>query len=114
MKCAKSRKVKYSASLSASAGTPAAGCRAASSATMRGEAEPTWCTCSSAFGRPAMKSASSVMLQESDTSVSGLLAGLPAIVDEGPDPPVVQRADGRLGRVVERWQLGRRGVARRL
>ena len=35
---------------------PAAGCRAASSATMRGEAEPTWCTCSSALGSPAMKS----------------------------------------------------------
>ena len=31
-------------------------CRAASSATIRGDAEPTWCTCSSALGRPAMNS----------------------------------------------------------
>ncbi len=57
MKWAKSVKVKYSASSAASGGTgvdPA--CRAASAATVCGDAEPTWWTCSSAFGRPAMKS----------------------------------------------------------
>ena len=34
---------------------PAAGWRAASSETIRGDADPTWWTCSSALGRPAMK-----------------------------------------------------------
>src|SRR6478609_8414740 len=55
MKWAKSRKVKNSRSASRSDGTPAAGWRAASSETIRGDADPTWCTCSSALGRPAMK-----------------------------------------------------------
>ena len=54
MKCAKSRKVKYSASWAGSSGTPASGCRPARSATIRGDAEPTWWTCSSALGRSAM------------------------------------------------------------
>src|ERR687893_2306351 len=55
MKCGKSSKTKKSRSASGSSGT-VPGCRAASSATIRGDAEPTWCTCSSALGRPAMKS----------------------------------------------------------
>ena len=55
MKWAKSRKVKNSLSPSRSEGTPAPGWRAASSETIRGDADPTWWTCSSAFGRPAMK-----------------------------------------------------------
>ena len=55
MKCGKSSKTKKSRSASGSLGT-VPGCRAASSATIRGEAEPTWWTCSSALGRPAMKS----------------------------------------------------------
>ena len=55
MKWAKSRKVKNSRSASRSDGTPAAGWRAASSETIRGDADPTWWTCSSALGRPAMK-----------------------------------------------------------
>ena len=55
MKWAKSRKSKYAASASTSVGTGVSpACRAASSAAMRGETEPTWCTCSSALGRPAM------------------------------------------------------------
>ena len=54
MKCAKSRNVKNSLSASRSLGTPASGWRAASSETIRGDADPTWWTCSSAFGRPAM------------------------------------------------------------
>lgn len=55
MKCAKSVKVKYSARASGSVGTFESGCREASSATMRGDAEPTWWTWSSALGSPAMK-----------------------------------------------------------
>src|ERR671912_1802034 len=55
MKWAKSRKVKKSRSASRSDGTPAAGWRAASSETIRGDADPTWWTWSSALGRPAMK-----------------------------------------------------------
>ena len=55
MKCAKSRNVKNCLSSSRSLGTPASGWRAASSETIRGDADPTWCTCSSALGRPAMK-----------------------------------------------------------
>src|SRR5690348_18323860 len=55
MKCAKSRNSKNSASASGSLGT-LPGCRSASSETIRGDAEPTWCTCSSALGRPVMKS----------------------------------------------------------
>src|SRR6478609_5528458 len=55
MKWAKSRKVKNSRSASRSDGTPAAGWRAASSETIRGDADPTWWTCNSALGRPAMK-----------------------------------------------------------
>ena len=44
------------ASRSGSAGTGVRpSCRAASSATVRGDAEPTWWTCSSALGRPATK-----------------------------------------------------------
>ena len=35
--------------------------RAASSATIRGEADPTWCTCSSALGMPTMKAVRSVI-----------------------------------------------------
>ena len=62
MKCAKSRKVKYSASAAGSLGTAESGCRAASSATMRGEADPTWWTCSSALGSPAMKGRRSVIV----------------------------------------------------
>src|ERR671912_117675 len=55
MKWAKSRKVKNSRSSARSLGTPASGWRAASSETIRGDADPTWWTCSSALGRPAMK-----------------------------------------------------------
>ena len=55
MKCAKSVKVKKRASASGSCGTGLSGWRRASSATIRGEADPTWCTCSSALGRPATK-----------------------------------------------------------
>src|SRR6478609_2946845 len=54
MKCAKSRNSKNFRSASGSLGT-VPGCRAASSDTIRGDAEPTWWTCSSALGRPAMK-----------------------------------------------------------
>ena len=56
MKCAKSRNSKNRRSSSGSLGT-VPGWRAASSETIRGDAEPTWWTCSSALGRPAMKSA---------------------------------------------------------
>src|SRR4051812_46027076 len=63
MKCRKSRNAKKSASATGSAGTgESPSCRAASSATMRGEAEPTWCTCSSTLGSPAMNEVSSVMV----------------------------------------------------
>ena len=55
MKCAKSVKVKKRASASGSCGTGLSGWRPASSATIRGDADPTWCTCSSALGRPATK-----------------------------------------------------------
>jgi hypothetical protein len=61
MNFAKSVKVKYSASSAGSAGTGDSGCRAASSATIRGDADPTWWTCSSAFGRPARNSRDKVM-----------------------------------------------------
>src|SRR3954468_9042893 len=57
MKCAKSRNAKKSRSRSGSLGT-VPGWRSASSLTIRGEAEPTWCTCSSALGRPATNEAS--------------------------------------------------------
>ena len=57
MKCAKSRNVEELGAAPRGRSAPSPGCRAASSATMRGEAEPTWCTCSSALGRPAMKAA---------------------------------------------------------
>src|SRR4051794_27205048 len=56
MKCAKSRNSKNLRSASGSLGT-GPGCRSASSETIRGEAEPTWWTCSSALGSPVMKSA---------------------------------------------------------
>src|SRR3954447_23959596 len=100
MKCAKSLNTKYSASFSASGGTgvlPA--CRAASSATMRGEAEPTWWTWSSAFGRPLMKSDSVVMLLDSDIPVSTLrrsFRGAPQNASQGPSadrPEVVHRLE---------------------
>ena len=55
MKCAKSVNVKKRTSASGSRGTGLSGCRPASSATIRGDADPTWCTCSSALGRPATK-----------------------------------------------------------
>ena len=55
MKCGKSSKTKKSRSWSGSLGT-VPGCRSASSATIWVDAEPTWCTCSSALGRPAMNS----------------------------------------------------------
>src|SRR6478735_12173028 len=54
MKCAKSRNSKNFRSASGSFGT-VPGCRSASSETIRGEADPTWWTWSSALGRPAMK-----------------------------------------------------------
>src|SRR3954464_5582516 len=63
MKWRKSRNAKKSASAAGSAGTSVRpSCRAASSATIRGEAEPTWCTCSSTLGRPAMNVVRSVMV----------------------------------------------------
>ncbi len=62
MKCSKSRNAKYFASSSGSLGTTP-GWRSASSATIRGDAEPTWWTCSSAFGIRAMKAARSGMAQ---------------------------------------------------
>src|SRR5690349_14532826 len=52
-KCAKSRNSKNRRSSSGSTGTDP-GWRIASSETISGEAEPTWWTCSSALGRPAM------------------------------------------------------------
>ena len=55
MKCAKSVNVKKRARSSGSVGTGLSGCRPASSATIRGDADPTWWTCSSALGRPATK-----------------------------------------------------------
>src|SRR3954468_12491616 len=55
MKWAKSRNSKKLRSASRSLGT-VPGCRSASSETIRGDAEPTWWTCSSALGRRAMKS----------------------------------------------------------
>src|SRR5215218_8353193 len=61
MNFAKSVKVKYRASASGSAGTGDPGCRAASSATIRGDADPTWWTCSSALGRPARNSRVTLM-----------------------------------------------------
>ena len=55
MKCAKSVNVKYSASCAGSAGTGVEpSCRAASWATVCGDADPMWCTCNSALGSPAM------------------------------------------------------------
>ncbi len=68
MNFAKSVKVKYSASAAGSVGTGESGCRAASSATIRGDADPTWWTCSSAFGNPARNSR--------DTVMAGILAAL--------------------------------------
>ena len=53
-KCAKSRNAKNSRSRSGSLGTGPSGWRSASRDTISGEAEPTWCTWSSALGRPAM------------------------------------------------------------
>ena len=70
MNCAKSVNLKYSASSAASAGTGDSGCRAASSATIRGDADPTWWTCSSAFGNPARNSR--------DTVMAGILWSTPA------------------------------------
>ena len=54
MKWAKSSKTKKSARAFGSLGTTP-GCRSASWATIRGDADPTWWTCSSALGRPATK-----------------------------------------------------------
>src|SRR5215217_1657028 len=54
MKCGKSSKTKNRASWSRSLGT-VPGCLAANSATARSGTEPTWWTCSSTLGRPAMK-----------------------------------------------------------
>src|SRR4051794_4315591 len=95
MKCAKSLKTKYSASASGSAGTgevPA--CRAASSATIRGDADPTWWTCSSAFGRPAMKAvrAGSVIPPHSDRPVSSCLPPLVGPPQDGADRAPADRA----------------------
>ncbi len=61
MKWAKSLNLKYSASKAGSVGTGDSGCRAASSATIRGDADPTWWTCNSAFGNPARNSRDTVM-----------------------------------------------------
>lgn len=61
MKCPKSVKVKKSAIASGSVGTLESGWWAASSATMRGEADPTWWTWSSALGSPAMKGCRSLI-----------------------------------------------------
>src|ERR671910_3400620 len=73
MKCGKSSKTKKSRSASGSLGT-VPGCRAASSATIRGEADPTWCTCSSALGRPAMKSITPLILSAEASRRRGLLS----------------------------------------
>src|SRR6478752_6162627 len=56
MKCAKSRNSKNLRSASGSLGT-VPGWRSASSETIRGDADPTWWTWSSALGSPAMKPA---------------------------------------------------------
>src|SRR4051794_30572206 len=89
MKCAKSRNSKKSRRASGSLGT-VPGCRSASSLTMRGEAEPTWCTCSSALGSPAMKEPSEVRsvvirrmmsLQLRDQRLGELVHGPTVLVD---------------------------------
>src|SRR6478672_9078657 len=54
MKWDRSSKTKNLASSAGSLGT-VPGCRLASSATTRWDTEPTWWTCSSTLGRPAMK-----------------------------------------------------------
>src|SRR3954469_25135777 len=95
MKCAKSLKTKYSASASGSAGTgelPA--WRAASSATIRGDADPTWWTCSSAFGRPAMKAvrAGSVIPPYPDRPVSSCVPPLVGASQDGADGAPADRA----------------------
>src|SRR3954469_25375391 len=69
MKWAKSRNSKNAASASGSLG-PTPGCRSPSWATARGDAEPTWWTCSSALGRPAMKVDRSVMSSPSQHQVT--------------------------------------------
>src|SRR5918997_5134111 len=86
MKCGKSSKTKKSRSCPGSLGT-VPGCRAASSATIRALAEPTWCTCSSALGRPAMNSRLitpevcqplNLMFGSAETAGRRLLLGHPA------------------------------------
>src|SRR5687767_11881457 len=74
MKCAKSRNAKKSASNAGSLGT-FPGWRWASSETMRGDAEPTWCTCSSALGRREMKPASADMAPSMSAGQEGHSAG---------------------------------------
>src|SRR3954471_224907 len=90
MKWPKSRNSKKRRSSSGSLGTEP-GCRSASSETIRGEAEPTWCTCSSALGRWAMKSAvtevggtprsSQALLQLRDQVLRDLLLGASVLED---------------------------------
>src|SRR6478735_7998124 len=88
MKCAKSRNSKNSRSASGSLGT-VPGWRSASSETIRGEAEPTWWTWSSALGRREMKlprddgvvTRRSLSLQLRD-QVLGELLRRPAVLDD--------------------------------
>src|SRR3954447_2414793 len=74
MKCAKSRNSKNAARASGSLGTTP-GWRSASSATARGDAEPTWWTCSSALGSPAMNVDRSVMPSPSQHQVAADRSG---------------------------------------
>src|SRR4051812_3461758 len=100
MKWPKSRKAKKSASAAGSAGTGVSpSWRAASSATIRGDAEPTWCTCSSAFGSPAMNEV------RSGTET-------PCLRDDE-DAPERERHQAVADRV-RRGQLPRQGGAERL
>src|SRR6478735_11608235 len=84
-KCAKSRNSKNRRSSSGSLGT-VPGCLSASSDTMRGDAEPTWWTCSSALGSRAMKSesirgSSQALLQLGDQVVREIVDGRPGLED---------------------------------
>src|SRR6478672_11674177 len=102
MKWAKSRNVKNCLRSSRSLGTPASGWRAASSETIRGDADPTWCTCSSALGRPAMKD---WRLTPGSVSADHLLGDIgdrePVALDLLPvDEHRRGRVDPRLGRRV--------------
>ena len=96
MKWAKSRKSKKSRQLLGVGRARRRGGASASSATIRGEADPTWWTCSSALGRPAMKGARLTPRSVAETSARPSGRRSPAACSPSTTSPSTQHRRGRV------------------